>query len=121
MKNIRAKRLSNLPQDVVDVRARISAKEGCRQGMELAQEREVSVLQSAKLEGVGDLKSCLSPWTSDMEGLEFALLGCSLALVQCFLSVPPFFHFGIVMYSLCHCVLEVCNLPFDCAFTGDYS
>jgi hypothetical protein len=34
------------------------AKESCKEGMELAQER--SVFQSTKLEGVGDLKSSLT-------------------------------------------------------------
>ena len=50
MKDIGAEGLWKIPQDVVDTRARIPAKESCRQGVELAQEREVSVLQSAKLE-----------------------------------------------------------------------
>lgn len=60
-KDIGAEGLGNLPQDVVDARARIPAKESCRQDVELAQEREGSVLQSAELEGVGDVKSLLSP------------------------------------------------------------
>ena len=68
--------------------------------------RERSVLQSTKLKGVGDLKSAL---TSDMEkqSLECVLLVLGLAL---FTMLPPFLTFGIIMYSLCHCMLEVCDL-----------
>ena len=64
------------------------------------------MLQSTKLEGVGDLKSAL---TSDMEkqSLECVLLVLGLAL---FTMLPPFLTFGIIMYSLCHCMLGVCDL-----------
>ena len=53
--------------------------------------RERSVLQSTKLEGVGDLKSAL---TSDMEmlGVEFSLLVFSLALAQYFPLCSLFSH-----------------------------
>ena len=36
--------------------------------------------------------------------------GFGLALIQ---HSPPFFPFGMVMYILCHYMLEVCNLPFE--------
>jgi hypothetical protein len=42
----------------------IPAKESYRPGVEAAQDREVSMFQSTKLKGFGDLKSTL---TSDME------------------------------------------------------
>ena len=45
--------------------------------------RERSVLQSAELEGVGDLKSQISPWTSDTElqDLKFVLLVFSVGII----------------------------------------
>jgi hypothetical protein len=63
-----------------------------------------SILQSAKLKGVGELKNIL---TSDMEmqSLEFAQLGFGLPLVQYFLTMLPFPHFGTVMHILCHYML----------------
>ena len=73
--------------------------------------RERSVLQSTKLKGVGDLKTAL---TSDMEmqSMEFAQLDFSLDLVQCFLTMFVFLPFGMVMNSLCHYMLEICDLLF---------
>ena len=75
--------------------------------MERAQKRSVST----KLNRVGALKSIE---TSDMEmqGLEFAQLVFSLALIQYFLTMLPFLHFEMVMYILCHCMLQVCDLFF---------
>ena len=63
------------------------------------------MLQSIKLKGVGDLKNVL---TSDMEiqSLEFAQLVFILALVQYPLTMLPSLHFRIVMYTLCHYMLE---------------
>ena len=76
------------------------------------------MLQSTKLKGVGDLKSAL---TSDMkmQNLEFAQLTLGLALVQHFLTMLPFLHFGIVTYILCHCILEVHNSLYNFDFTED--
>lgn len=51
------------------------------------------------------------------QSLEFALLVFGFA----FLTNLPFFHFGTVMYILCHYILEVCDLPFGFDFIGDYS
>ena len=36
-------------------------------------------------------------------------LGFELALVENFLTMLPFLPFGMVMYILCHCMLEVCD------------
>ena len=38
------------------------------------------------------------------------LAGFDLALVQYFLTMFPSLHFGVVMYVLCHYMLEVCDL-----------
>jgi len=53
--------------------------------------RERSALQSAKL---GEF-SYLSPLTSNLElqNLEFSLLGFSFALIEYFLTMPPFLPF----------------------------
>ena len=55
----------------------------------------------------------------EMENLVFTLLGFVLDLVRHFLTVLPILPFGVVMYILCHCMLEVCNLLFDFDFIGD--
>ena len=61
------------------------------------------MLQSTKLNVVGDLKSVL---TSDMpmQSLEFAQLGFGLALVQHFLIMLPSLVSGIVIYPVPLCV-----------------
>ena len=48
--------------------------------------------------------------------MNFALLCFSLALVQYFLAMCAFLPFGLVMYILCDCILEVSELlfNFDC-------
>ena len=56
---------------------------------------------------------------TETQNMEFALLGFSLAMVQDFFPMPPFLHFGRVMYILHDCMLEVCNCLFD--VTGYYS
>ena len=78
------------------------------------------MLQSTKMKGVGKHKGAL---TSDMEmqSLEFALIVLGLALVQYFLTMLPSLCFRMVMYILCHYMLEVCDLLFDFDFTGNYS
>ena len=58
---------------------------------------------------------------TEMQSLEFTQLVFSLALVQCFLTMLPFLHFGIVMYILCYYMLEVCDLLFYFDFTWCYS
>ena len=69
------------------------------------------MLRSTKLKRVEDLKSVL---TSDLEtqSLEFAQMVFGLPLVQYFLSMLPSLHFGMVLYILCHYMLEVCDLLF---------
>ena len=54
----------------------------------------------------------LAGWSrqSELQDLEFSLLGFSLALVQYFLTTPLFLPFGMAMYVLCLRMLEVCNL-----------
>lgn len=54
-----------------------------------------------------------------MQGLEFALLGFSLSLAQYFLTVLPSLPVGMVMYILCHCMLEICGLLFYSGLLGD--
>ena len=70
------------------------------------------MLQSTKLKGAGDLKTAL---TSDieMQSLEFAQLVFGLALVQYFLTMLPSLHFRMVMDTLCHFWLDVCDLTFN--------
>ena len=77
--------------------------------------RERSMLQSTKLKGVRDLKGVL---ISDVEiqCLEFAPLVFGLAWY--FLTMFLFLHFGMVMYILCHYMLEVCDLLFHFYFIG---
>jgi hypothetical protein len=60
------------------------------------------------------------PSDVEIQRLEFAQLVFSLALVQYFL---PSLQFGIMMYILCHCMLEVCDLFFffDFDIIGDCS
>ena len=68
-------------------------------------EPERSVLQSAKQEGAGDLKSTL---TSDMEMQSLGLPSWLLvSLAQCFLTMLPFLPFGMTECILGHCVLGV--------------
>lgn len=69
-----------------------------------------SMLRTTKLKEVGDLKSTL---TSDrkMQSLECTQLVSRFVLVQYFLF--QCLAFGIVMYILCHCMLEVSDLVFD--------
>lgn len=69
--------------------------------------RERSVLQSAKPIGVESLSST---FTSDMKMQ--SLVGFILALVQCFLTMPPFLSFEMGMYIPCHCMLEVSDILF---------
>ena len=78
------------------------------------------MLQSAKLKGIGYLKSVLISGMQ-MQSLEFPQLAFGLAVVHYFLTMFQSLCFGIVMYILCHYVLEICNLIFDFNFTGDYS
>ena len=70
-------------------------------------QKERSVLQSTKLKGVGDLKS---HQTLEKQNLESVQLIFCLALFQYFLIILPFIPFGMVMYILCHYMLEVCDL-----------
>lgn len=55
----------------------------------------------------------------EVQVLEFALPRSGLNLAQHFHTMPPLCPFGMVIYSLCHCVLEVHNLCFY--FTGGYN
>lgn len=65
--------------------------------VEAAEERSVS--RSAKLEG----KSHKSPLTLDKElqHFEFALLGFSVALAQCFIRMPHFLSLEILIFIPC--------------------
>lgn len=57
----------------------------------------------------------------ELQYLEFVLLEFSLALVQYFPTMSPFFPFGMAMYILEHYMLEVYNLVFGFDFTQGYS
>lgn len=77
-------------------------------------------MHSAKLEG----NTHLNPLTLDTEvqNLEFYLLGFGLVLTQYFLIVPLLLPFRMVIYILGHCTLEVYNLLyyyFILYFIGD--
>lgn len=48
----------------------------------------------------------------ELQDLKFSLLGFNLALAQYFLTVPRFLSFGMTVYILCHCIMEVGNLTF---------
>ena len=86
----------------------IHAKESCRESG--AKPREKCV-QPTQREG----QSHLSPLSQDIEpqDLEFVQLRFSLALGAVFPYSIPFLPSGMVMYILCHCMLETCNLRFD--------
>ena len=60
--------------------------------------------------------------TLDLEMLisEFVQLIFSLVLVQYFLTMFLSLRSGVVTYTQCHYMLEVCDLPFDFDFI-DYS
>lgn len=47
---------------------------------------------------------------------DFAVQGFELALVQYFFTISSFLPFEMVIYILCHFMLEACNLLLD--FTG---
>lgn len=75
------------------------------------------MLQAAKVEGQGhlrplELKSQISGMK--LQDLVFSLVGFSLALVQCFLTMSLFLSFGMVMPIQCHCILKyiICFLGF---------
>lgn len=57
----------------------------------------------------------LRPLTPDMERqhLGFALLSLCLVLVEQLFTMLLLVPLGVVMYILCHCMLEVCNLLFE--------
>ena len=54
-----------------------------------------------------------------MEHLEVVHLVLGLVLAQYFLMMPPFLSIGMVMYILCHYMLEVCDLLFTFDITRD--
>ena len=49
----------------------------------------------------------------DKQSLKFVQVIFCLSLVQYFLTILSFLPFGMVMYILCQCLLEVCALLFD--------
>lgn len=70
--------------------------------------RQRNVSQSTKLKGIGGLKSALMA-DLEMQSLEFAHIFFSLTLVQYLFTV---LSFVIVLYVLCHYMLEVYDLLF---------
>lgn len=59
------------------------------------------------------------PFDNSHGATGFVLPGSSFVLVQYFLNIPRFIFFGMVIYTMCHYMLEVCiYLPLE--FTGTY-
>ena len=79
--------------------------------------RKRSVSQSMKLKA-GTLKGTLMS-NVVMQGWVFALQAFGLVSVQYFLTILPFLPLRMVMYILCLCMLDVCDLLFDFDFTVD--
>lgn len=80
------------------------------------------VLRSTKLRGMGDAESPKASDTdTEAQGLESALLLSALALAQGFLTMLPFLPFGMKMYTLYHCMFDVCDLLFYLDFIRGYS
>lgn len=50
---------------------------------------------------------------TELQDLEFALMDFGLSLVQYLLTISQFLPFGMVVYLLCHCMLEGDNLLLD--------
>lgn len=57
----------------------------------------------------------------EVQSVKLAQMASSLALVQDFLTMLPFFHFAMVMCILCYYMLEVCDLLFAFDFIEYYS
>ena len=57
----------------------------------------------------------------EMKTLEFSQLVFILVLVQYVIFMLLAHTFEMVMYVLCHCVLELCDLLFDFDFTAGYT
>jgi hypothetical protein len=55
----------------------------------------------------------------ELQDLVLALPGFGLVLVWSLLAIHLFVPFGLEMFILCHCLLEVCNLFF--IFVGAHS
>lgn len=79
---------------------------------------ERNKLHSTKLNQSRDLKSFLLSGMK-MQCLEFAQLVFRLALFQYFLTMTPSLHSGMLLYILCHYMLEVCDM-FLFLFYTDY-
>lgn len=53
------------------------------------------------------------PWVlyTELQDLIFAMLVCDLTLIW-FLSISLFSYFGMKMFDLCHCMLDLFNIIF---------
>jgi hypothetical protein len=58
--------------------------------------------------------SCAQVPDMELQDLMFALLDFGVHLVPSLLSMPLFLSLGKGMFILCHCILEACNLFYDC-------
>lgn len=62
----------------------------------------------------------MTPRAPDAEGddasFDVCRSGFSVTLIWCFLAMVPFFHFGLNMLVLCHCILKVHYLVFVFVF-----
>ena len=85
--------------------------------------REKYVVVSKHERGRRYKEPVINPLISDrkMQSLEFALLGFALALVPQFLTMLFSLPFAMIIYILCHCMLEVWDLVFYFSFTWGYS
>jgi hypothetical protein len=61
-----------------------------------------------------------SDMNTELQDLESALLLFALAMAL-FLTMLPFLPLGMKMYTLCHCVFEVCDLLLSFDFIRGYS
>lgn len=93
--------------NIGDARAvEVPARESCRTGSASSpRERRGCSAQRWRVEHS-------MPFDMVIMDLKFALLGFYLLLTQHFITVTPFFLFGMVICVLCHCVQEICNLLF---------
>lgn len=73
--------------------------------------RERSMLQASKLK---EKKASSKPFDiiCEPKGFGFVLLCFNLALVKHFFTMFSFLHFGMEIYTVCHCMLEVCHFLF---------
>lgn len=76
-------------------------------------EREGERENRQQREAFKHLKAKSQTLHMELQDLMFVLPGFCLTSTQYFSTTPQFFSFRWLVTILCHCVLEVPNLPFD--------